>query len=121
MRGSIAEASWWAQQEVRTHIREVSLGATRKQGDLPGLHGKHAGCTERGTTRAGRGLLEAGQAPFAALQAPRHTSLRSWGQILNDTERDQKAQLPLLKNREQKQDTAHALCKQHHLRGGQTT
>lgn len=36
---SIAEASGWAQPEVRTHIREVSLGATRKQGDLLGLHG----------------------------------------------------------------------------------
>ena len=39
MRGSIAEASGLAQLEVRTHIREVSLGARRKQGDLLGLHG----------------------------------------------------------------------------------
>ena len=77
MRGSIAEASWWAQQEVRTHIREVSLGATRKQGDLPGLHGKHAGCTERGTTRAGRGLLEAQPPPptFSLTQQDRVPAL----------------------------------------------
>lgn len=67
MRGSIAGASGWAQLEIRTHIREVSLGATRKRGDLLGLRGKHARCTERGISRAGRGLLEAGQAPFAAV------------------------------------------------------
>ena len=43
------------------------------------------------------------------------------GQILdNKIQKDQKAQPPILKSREQKQGTAHAPCTQHHQRGGQT-
>ena len=44
------------------------------------------------------------------------------GQIMdNKIQKDQKAQLPLLKSLEQKQGTAHAPCTHHHQREGQTT
>jgi len=66
MRGSIAGASGWAQLKLRTHIREVSLGATRKQGDLLGLRGKHAGT--QNVASAEQGEVSSRQARHPLLQ-----------------------------------------------------